>query len=221
MLPRAFKNNLLMETGKNDCIVVRLDSVSEQDPNEGGSRRNQNRLRRKSMDWQGLDWQTRIAVFFIACGAAIIGISIVYLRGLFRATPLIAERSQGYVLRLLKINRLLMFFFLAGYVVVAMSVLFGQVSLGMFWVSLIFLLGAVFVFLGIALHARMISEIQQTIQGLLPICMECKKIRTTGGDSSEQTSWKEIESYISQRTDAKFSHGICPQCLAKARQRRK
>ncbi|MHB8988998.1 MAG: hypothetical protein ACYC6S_09465, partial [Desulfobulbia bacterium] len=138
------------------------------------------------MDWQALDWQTRIAVFFIACGAVILGISIVHLRGLFKATPLIAERSQAYVLRFLRINRLLMFFFLAGYVVVAMSVLLGKANLGMFWVSIIFLLGAVFVFLGITLHARMISEIQQTIQGLLPICMECKKIRTTGGDSSAQ-----------------------------------
>lgn len=173
------------------------------------------------MDWQALDWQTRITVMFIACGAAIIGISIVHLRGLFKATPFIAERSQRYVVRFLKINRLLMFFFLAGYVVVAMSVLLGRTTLGMFSVSIIFLLGAVYVFLGSSLHARMISEIQQTIQGLLPICLECKKIRTTGGDSSDQTSWKEIESYISQRTDARFSHGICPQCLDKVRQRRK
>lgn len=173
------------------------------------------------MEWQALDWQTRIAVLFIACGAAIIGLSIFFLRGLFKATPLIAERSQRYVLRFLKINRLLMFSFLVGYGVVAMSVLFGRSSLGMFSVSIIFLLGAVFVLLGISLHARMIREIQQTIQGLLPICLECKKIRTTGGDSSDQSSWKEIESYISQKTEAKFSHGICPQCLDKVRKRRK
>ncbi|MFH1020133.1 MAG: hypothetical protein V1782_05910 [Pseudomonadota bacterium] len=173
------------------------------------------------MAWQNLDWQTRIAVLFIAGGAAIIGISIIYLRGLFKAIPFIAERSQRYVFRFLKINRLLMFVFLAGYIVVAMSVILGKASLGMLSVSLIFLLGAVFVFLGLSLHARMISEIQQTIQGLLPICMECKKIRTTGADSAAQESWKEIESYISQRTDARFSHGICPQCLAKARQRRR
>ena len=173
------------------------------------------------MERQSLDWHTRIAVFFIACGAAIIGISIFQLRKLFKATPFIAERSQRYVLRALKVNRLLMFIFLAGYIVVALSVILGKASLGMFSVSIIFLLGAVFVFLGISLHARMISEIQQTIQGLLPICMECKKIRTTGADSGAQESWKEIESYISQRTDARFSHGICPQCLEKVRQRRR
>lgn len=173
------------------------------------------------MEWQTLDWHTRIAVLFIAGGAAIIGISIFQLRKLFKATPLIAERSQRYVLRFLKVNRLLMFVFFAGYIVVALSVILGKASLGMLSVSIIFLLGAVFVFLGISLHARMISEIQQTIQGLLPICMECKKIRATGADSGAQESWKEIESYISQRTDARFSHGICPQCLAKVRQRRR
>jgi hypothetical protein len=173
------------------------------------------------MEWQTLDWQTRTTVLFIVCGAVIIGISIVHLRGLFKATPLIAERSQRYVLRFLKINRLLMFSFLGGYVVVSMSVLLGKATLGMFSVSIIFLLGAVHVFLGSSLHARMIREIQQTIQGLLPICLECKKIRATGGDSSDQENWKEIESYISQRTDAKFSHGICPSCLDKVRQRRK
>lgn len=173
------------------------------------------------MEWQSLDWQARITVMFIACGAGIIGVSIVHLRGLFKATPLIAERSQRYVLRFLKINRLLMFFFLIGYVVVAMSVLLGRTSLGMFSVSIIFLLGAVYVFLGSSLHARMISEIQQTIQGLLPICMECKKIRKTGADSADQESWKDIESFISQRADVRFSHGICPKCLDKVRQRRK
>ncbi|HIJ90397.1 MAG: hypothetical protein OEV89_06485 [Desulfobulbaceae bacterium] len=173
------------------------------------------------MEWQSLDWQTRTTVMFIACGAVIIGISMFHLRGLVQATPLIAERSQRYVLRFLKMKRLLMFFFLVGYVVVAMSVLFGRTNLGMFSVSLIFLLGAVFVFLGISLHARIISEIQQTIQGLLPICLECKRIRIPGADSSDQAAWKEIESYISQRTDARFSHGFCPQCLDKVRQRRK
>ena len=114
------------------------------------------------MEWQTLDWHTRIAVLFIAGGAAIIGISIFQLRKLFKATPLIAERSQRYVLRSLKVNRLLMFVFLAGYIVVAMSVIFGKASLGMLSVSIIFLLGAVFVLLGISLHARMISEMGTT-----------------------------------------------------------
>lgn len=172
------------------------------------------------MDWHTLDWQSRTAVVIIACGAAILGVGIVAMRRLFRAAPLIAERSRRYVLRSLGMHRILMVFFLVGYLLVALNVLAGGGTIGLLAVSLIFLSGAVFVLLGIALHGRMIQEIQNTIQGLLPICMECKRIRTEGLDSADQESWKEIESYISQRTDARFSHGICPQCLAKVRRRR-
>jgi hypothetical protein len=49
----------------------------------------------------------------------------------------------------------------------------------------------------------------QTLQGLLPICASCKKIRDDDG------YWKQIEFYISEHSDAKFSHGICPDCMIK------
>jgi phosphoserine phosphatase RsbU/P len=44
------------------------------------------------------------------------------------------------------------------------------------------------------------------LEGVLPTCMYCKKIR------DERNHWTSIESYISQRTDASFSHGVCPDC---------
>lgn len=46
------------------------------------------------------------------------------------------------------------------------------------------------------------------LQGLLPICMWCKKIRNDEG------SWDRIEKYISEHSDAQFSHCICPDCAA-------
>lgn len=52
-----------------------------------------------------------------------------------------------------------------------------------------------------------IAEIK-TLSGLLPICSHCKKIRNDGG------YWEQLEGYISQHTSAKFSHGICPECMA-------
>jgi ligand-binding sensor domain-containing protein len=55
-----------------------------------------------------------------------------------------------------------------------------------------------------------LSEIQ-TLQGLIPICTYCKKIRQDGG------FWGQLEAYIMKRTAAKFSHGICPDCVSKAR----
>ncbi len=46
----------------------------------------------------------------------------------------------------------------------------------------------------------------KTLRGLLPICAACKKIRNDKG------YWEQIEGYISSRSDAEFSHGICPDC---------
>ncbi len=47
------------------------------------------------------------------------------------------------------------------------------------------------------------------LQGMLPICTNCKKIRDDEG------YWKQIESYISEHSDAKITHGICPECFIK------
>lgn len=53
------------------------------------------------------------------------------------------------------------------------------------------------------------------LEGLLPICASCKKIRVAGGDYKVQDSWESIESYIQDRTDAEFTHGMCPECARK------
>ena len=55
----------------------------------------------------------------------------------------------------------------------------------------------------------------RSLEGLLPICAGCKKIRIAGGDSKIQASWEPIESYIHERTDATFTHGMCPECARK------
>ena len=47
------------------------------------------------------------------------------------------------------------------------------------------------------------------LQGILPICANCKKIRDDTG------YWQQIESYIRDHSEAKFSHGICPDCTKK------
>ena len=65
-----------------------------------------------------------------------------------------------------------------------------------------------------ALHARLrvaerVLGLQREVhqlQGLLPICAYCKRIR------DEADAWSQIEEYVSRRTEAQFSHGICPTC---------
>lgn len=52
-----------------------------------------------------------------------------------------------------------------------------------------------------------IKEIR-ALEGLIPICAHCKKVRDDDG------FWGSVEEYISQRSEADFSHGICPQCYS-------
>jgi hypothetical protein len=47
----------------------------------------------------------------------------------------------------------------------------------------------------------------KTLSGFLPICASCKKIRDDKG------YWNQIEAYISEHSEAEFSHGICPECV--------
>jgi predicted membrane channel-forming protein YqfA (hemolysin III family) len=47
------------------------------------------------------------------------------------------------------------------------------------------------------------------LSDLIPICMSCKKIRTSDGE------WEQIEVYVSERAHVEFSHGICPECAEK------
>lgn len=44
------------------------------------------------------------------------------------------------------------------------------------------------------------------LEGLLPICTYCKRIR------DEADAWSQVEEYVGRRTEAQFSHGICPEC---------
>jgi PAS domain S-box-containing protein len=55
---------------------------------------------------------------------------------------------------------------------------------------------------------KSLSEIKQ-LSRILPICASCKKIRDDEG------YWKEVETYISDHSEAQFSHGICPDCIRK------
>jgi hypothetical protein len=52
-------------------------------------------------------------------------------------------------------------------------------------------------------YAEALCEVK-TLSGLLPISAKCKKIR------DDQGYWKQIEVYITQHSNAEFSHGICP-----------
>ena len=62
---------------------------------------------------------------------------------------------------------------------------------------------------------ELIAKLQEALEnvkklsGLIPICSNCKKIRNDEG------YWRQIEGYISEHSEARFSHGICPDCAKK------
>ncbi|MBW2456596.1 MAG: PAS domain-containing protein [Deltaproteobacteria bacterium] len=53
-----------------------------------------------------------------------------------------------------------------------------------------------------------------TLEGILPTCAWCKKIRTAGGE------WVQMERYVADRSEAEFSHGVCPPCAEQLRPKR-
>ena len=61
---------------------------------------------------------------------------------------------------------------------------------------------------------KLIGELQKNIdamkklEGIIPICSYCKKIR------DEQGAWSKLEIYLQNHSEAAFSHGVCPQCLS-------
>ena len=63
--------------------------------------------------------------------------------------------------------------------------------------------------------ARRVQELQEALQnvkllqGLLPICSYCKRIR------DDHDYWQQVETYVSEHTQATFTHGICPECYEK------
>jgi sigma-B regulation protein RsbU (phosphoserine phosphatase) len=63
--------------------------------------------------------------------------------------------------------------------------------------------------------AERVEELQEalsqikTLHGVLPICMHCHKIR------DDQDAWQKLEQYVTQHSDAQFSHGLCPECMEK------
>lgn len=51
------------------------------------------------------------------------------------------------------------------------------------------------------------------LEGLLPICSYCHKIRDDVGIENSEGHWEKIEDYIYKKTDQEFTHGICPDCV--------
>ena len=129
------------------------------------------------------------------------------------ALPYVPEIQRRSVTIDLVLHRTLMIFFLCGYFAVLVGFAYNYTFVSETFVSLIFFSGAIFVYIGIAVQSRLLTEMQNTLQGILPICCKCKKIRLLSANPYDPESWKGIENYISEKTKVGFSHGLCPECF--------
>jgi DNA-binding response OmpR family regulator len=63
--------------------------------------------------------------------------------------------------------------------------------------------------------ARRVGDLEEalthvkTLQGILPICMHCHRIR------NDTEAWQKLEEYVEDHSEAAFSHSLCPECLEK------
>ena len=58
-------------------------------------------------------------------------------------------------------------------------------------------------------HTRKMFRRMKYLEGILPVCSSCKKIR------DEKNEWVPVDSYLHDRSAAQLSHGICPECKKK------
>ncbi|OVE76084.1 hypothetical protein BVX97_02330 [bacterium E08(2017)] len=126
--------------------------------------------------------------------------------------PFVRLEGRVRIRRLVRMKRIFMFLFLIGYIAVGTSIITDHHSLGDFVVGIIFLLVAIFVYVAIGVELRLLSEVHKTLNGLLPICASCKKVREPDASPDDPESWGSIEKYIGSREDVDLTHGYCPDC---------
>lgn len=92
---------------------------------------------------------------------------------------------------------------------------------GPFLAEEVYLLKAIASLIGQVLHRRRLIEerneqfqhvkrtYEKVLSGFIPICASCKSIKDENG------TWHDLEAYVQKRTDATFSHGVCPKCVEK------
>lgn len=74
-------------------------------------------------------------------------------------------------------------------------------------IRMVILVGYVLLIAYVAKQKKELEREVNILEGILPVCSFCKKIR------DESSVWHPIENYITARSEASFSHGLCPECM--------
>jgi hypothetical protein len=164
-----------------------------------------------------MDWLTLACSALIIAGAGMMLASILRVREVLGILALAAEPHRSWLSQRIRLHRALMWFFLAGYVALAVVLLAGYEIISEPLVASVFFFGAAFVHVGVAVQSRMGAAMLNTVQGLVPMCAWCKRVNPADGDTEEQERvlWEPFESYFARKTEVGFTHGICPDCVEK------
>lgn len=156
-----------------------------------------------------------VSIIFII-GGFIIYLSYKRLIVLHEITKVVSSSNREKIEQRLSIHRKLMLFFALGYICMAYLSFFRTQYIQESLVAVIFLLSAVFIYVGVIFQSFMGEELLKTLRGILPICMSCKKVRTENAENTDKI-WTSIEEYISHQTEVEISHGLCPDCYNELR----
>lgn len=76
-------------------------------------------------------------------------------------------------------------------------------------------LGAVFGLINVSYAVSLTEEKRRVkeLEGLLPICSYCKRIRDDSDTEWGRGTWHRVDHYIARKTDTTFTHGVCPECF--------
>ena len=127
-----------------------------------------------------MDIQTVINSTLILMGAGIMLFGMVRSGDIQEMMPFVPENRQETIRIYFLIHRSLMMFFLVGYIASIAAIFMRYPLLSETFVSLIFLFGGIFVYIGIVVQSRLMSAVRQTFEGILPICTLTRFVTRNG-----------------------------------------
>lgn len=128
------------------------------------------------------------------------------------ALPFVLDEGRPAVNRFLRHHKMLMLLFLVQYVVIACALALKLSLVSELLLGAVFFLIAVFIYLSSLMEAKLLSEMQKTMNGILPVCSKCRKMLSPDSDPGKQESWLKAENYFAVATGKLLSHGLCPAC---------
>lgn len=151
------------------------------------------------------------SVTLILIGAVMMALNLFFARSLFAVLPFVDRATRGQIRFRQQTYSGLIAFFLVGYLITAFAFTQERDVLGENFVGLIFLLGALIVGLGIRIQLRLAESLIRTMERLIPICAECRRVRIPNGDTGE--AWSAVNLWF--QNDAVVTHSLCPDCEAR------